>query len=527
MTTVEEIIKIKRMLKYTWIPFFSKFGKLTDIQLKTIPEILQGKNVVIASPTASGKTEAVVAPVTERCLLEKSKNLSVVYIVPTKALANDVYRRIEWSLREIGIEVDVKHGDNPLLNLKKLPNFLITTPESLDSLICRCSNILSSIRTVIVDEIHFLDNTYRGDQMRILLKRLSDLVNKQFNIHLISATLFDPEAIANRYLDNFEIIKSTNFRKADYQILDDFTMLHKFVRNKGFRKILCFCNMRENVEKIANEIIPIWHPYPVFVHHGSLSKQERLETERQMKELKISVCVCTSTLEIGIDIGDIDLIVLADVPWSVTSLIQRIGRGSRREEIINVVAVLKNREEQIIMERMFDLANSGLLIPEPYEPDKSVAVQQIFSLLFQKRDGLDSNFLYDKLSKIVSYQELTLILKHLESNEFIENKRNKWFASYKLMDLGERGFIHSNIPDEDNLIVIEIDSGKEIGKISGIFDTIFILSGKIWKVVNLISNKVYVEPFRGDAQTASFIRYKKYGKYYNLLPPEMKKLFRV
>ena len=157
-----------RLLSYLWLPFFTRFGRLTAVQESTIPEILDVANVVVASPTASGKTEAVIAPLAERHILEQWEDLAVLYIVPTRALANDTLVRIEGPLQDIGITAALKHGDKPNLP-KVLPNLLITTPESLDSIICRNPKALSTLRAIVLDEVHLLDNTYRGDQLRILL----------------------------------------------------------------------------------------------------------------------------------------------------------------------------------------------------------------------------------------------------------------------------------------------------------------------------------------------------------------------
>lgn len=144
---VQRVRIIRNRLKYAWMPFFTTFGRLTPIQVETIPTILDGYNVIVASLTASGKTEAVVAPVAERYIQEKWQELAVLYIVPTRALANDTLARIEGPLRDMGIKTALKHGDKPYLPSDNLPNFLITTPESLDSLICRRVEVFKSLRT--------------------------------------------------------------------------------------------------------------------------------------------------------------------------------------------------------------------------------------------------------------------------------------------------------------------------------------------------------------------------------------------
>ncbi|HID29789.1 MAG TPA: DEAD/DEAH box helicase [Desulfobacterales bacterium] len=523
MTTVEETRTIRRRLRYAWNSFFTRFGRLTPVQLETIPKVLDGANVIVASPTATGKTEAVVAPLAEKYLAEEWERLSVLYVVPTRALANDTLVRVEGPLRDVGITATLKHGDKPYLSPKKLPNFLITTPESLDSLICRHPNLFSTLRAIVLDEIHLLDNTYRGDQLRLLLRRFDKLAaDKNFSTHLLSATLSAPFQIARRYVNKFEVIKVGEERRIDHHILNSLEEGCHFARRRGWRKLLCFCNKRESVEEVSAKLAPLWHPYPVVAHHGSLSRPQREEAETVMKEADAAVCVATSTLEVGIDIGDIDLIVLAEIPWSISSLLQRIGRGNRREDVNHVLVIVRTGEEKRLMEAMFDTVISGALPMEPYRPDKSVAVQQVFSYLYQNRCGTDEAALLELLSPLCSESEARLILSHLRGGEWLEYRTRRWCASTRLIDWGETGRVHSNIPDDRAYMVVDIDTDREVGTIGGVFDEVFVLAGKVWRTVSVDSNTVRVRRFRGQAEPALFRRRKKVGAFNHLLPMELR-----
>ncbi|MEP9410649.1 MAG: DEAD/DEAH box helicase [Candidatus Brocadia sp.] len=522
MSNVDHIIKICQRLKYAWVPFFSRFGKLTPIQIETIPKILSRINVVVASPTASGKTEAVVAPIAERFVSERWNGLAILYVVPTRALANDTLVRIEGPLRDMGITTVLKHGDKPYLS-DDLPNCLITTPESLDSLICRRPKIFALLRAVILDEIHLLDNTYRGDQLRLLLHRLKKVVaDASFAVHLLSATLSEPYQVAQRYSENFELITVKGQREINYRLLESHKDIFHLVRTQKWKKLLYFCNKRESVETVAAELAKLWHPYPVVAHHGSLNRQVREEAEKIMKETGVAVCVATSTLEIGIDIGDIDLVVLAEPPWCISALLQRIGRGNRRAGIIQVVGIVSCDEEKSFMETMFNTAKTGALPPESYEPDLSVAVQQIFSLLYQYRNGMRETELIELLLSLCSPNEVKLILGHLRDKSWIEYRMGYWCASTRLMDMGKKGSIHSNIPDSKTYKVIDTDSGSEIGTIAGLFDETFVLARRTWKVVSVIGDIINVQRFKGEANAALFKRHKKVGAFYYLLPAELK-----
>ncbi len=478
---------------------------------------------MVASPTATGKTEAVIAPISERFITERWEKLAVLYIVPTRALANDTLARIEDPLSDMGIKTALKHGDKPNFSTQNLPNFLITTPESLDSLICRHPNIFLSLQVIILDEIHLLDNTYRGDQLCVLLYRLKEIANnKNFSVHLLSATLSNPSEIAQRYVNYFEVIKVDGARNIDHYILKSLKEVYDLAIEKKWKKVLCFCNMRESVEEVAKELSDMWHPYPVVAHHGSLSRQKREEAEKVMKENDVAVCVATSTLEVGIDIGDIDLIVLAEPPWSISSLLQRIGRGNRRENLIHVAVVVHSDEEIRLMELMLEIAASGALPTDTYEPDKSVAVQQVFSYLYQYPDGVAETSLLHILSPLCSKSEGKTILTHLRAKGWVEHQAQWWFASTRLMDFGEKGLIHSNIPNETIYRVVDISSGREIGTIAGVFDEVFTLAGRIWQIVSIEGNIIKVRRFKGKAPPALFKRRRIFGAFYHLLPPEIR-----
>ena len=519
----KDVAYLRKSLKRTWIPFFAHFGKLTEIQIKTIPKVLQGCDVVVSSPTATGKTEAIIAPTIERLFSEGWKGLSILYIVPTKALANDLFMRLEPILRDMGIRTDIKHGDKAYLSRSKLPNLLITTPESLDSLICRRPGIFNGLKSLIVDEIHILDNTYRGDQLRFLIERLKRLKGKgNFSINLLSATLTNPFGVGKRYILDPEIIKASGKREINYSLVNSFEDVFNISREKRWRKLLIFSNLRENVEIISAKIKKIWHPYPVVAHHGSLSAGLRREAEKVMKESRVAVCVSTSTLEIGIDIGDIDAIVLAEPPWSLTSLSQRIGRGNRKSGMINAIGVYKTQIEKHVLNEMFNAIISGIISEEPYQIHPSVIIQQIFSVLYQNRGGVGKRDLKSILSILYSEEEIEIVLEHLRKKEWIEFERGKYYAGIKLIDVGDKGYIHSNIPDSRKYQVIDIDTGKKCGEISGLFDEIFALGGRVWKVISVKNEIIRARKTEGKAFAPYFKKHRTFGAYYNMLPSELK-----
>jgi ATP-dependent Lhr-like helicase len=527
MDEIEQTLRVRNLLKYSWVPFFSRFGKLTAIQVQAIPEIFVGKNVIVSSPTASGKTEAVVAPVAERLKKENWRGLAVVYVVPTRALANDTLERVKGPLEEMGIYADLKHGDKPYLSHKNPLNFLITTPESLDSLICRQPQLFAELRTIILDEIHLIDNTYRGDQLRCLLWRLAQLSRFKFNTHLLSATLSSPEQLAKRYVNEFEIVTVPGHRAIEAHFCESHVQVYHLSRERNWKKLLVFCNLREKVEEIADHLSQIWKPYPVVAHHGSLSRKFRQETETVLKEASTAVGVATSTLEVGIDIGDIDLIVLAEPPWSLHSLLQRIGRGNRRENVTRVAAIVTTQEERELLENMFEAAAKGNLPHEQYKRELSVVVQQALSFVFQNHSGVDFDTLIEFLSILCTQREARDIVESLQQQGWLQLSKGQWYPTTRLMDVGRKGEIHSNIPDATMYKVVNIETGKEVGQISGIFDEVFVLGGKLWKVVAFENWMIKVRPVKERAKAPQFRRHKGKGKFYPLLPSHLKSEFAV
>lgn len=500
------------------------------VQIQSIPKVLDGKNLIISSPTASGKTEAVVAPVAER-LLEDGliEGLLVLYVSPTKALVRDLYERIKEPLRELEISVRIKTGDEPRINPKKPDNFIVTTPESFDSLLCRHSNIFSTLKTIIIDEIHLLDGTYRGDQLRILLERLRKK-GIQTNYYLLSATLSDPIGTAERYCKDFEVVKIPGGREIVYELIDFSDqkiglkkVLSKLMENDQ-HKSLFFCNSRKDAESVSKQLTDLaygtYFEGRIGTHHASLSKKERLEVEQAMKEEKCFICVCTTTLELGIDIGDIDAVVLVKAPLTVSSMLQRIGRGNRRKDRLIAYGLYVNEEEKEVFDGMFESAKKGEIEKIEYSPSLPVVVQQTFSILYEaKKVRLEE--LKEYLKPLQADRHLDKIFSRLEDLGYIRILNGFAYSDTKLEDEAERGFIHSNIPDQREMKVIDISSNREVGQI--IIDPAegetFLLAGKAWRIERIARTELYVKKAIGHARTAEFSKRISKGRYSRLLPP--------
>ncbi len=510
---------MRSLLKHTWTIFFSRYATMTPIQKKAIPVILEKKNALLISPTASGKTEAVIVPLIERLINENWVGLSIIYISPTKALVNDLSFRLKELCKELNIDVAIKTGDSPSFNADKISGILITTPESFDSILCRYKASLFNLKALILDEIHLVDNTYRGDQLRVLIKRAEETATGKLNIYILSATVANPTELGKRYGRDMEVIEVPGRRTINHTFIRSLEELKSYTIKENLSKLLIFCNKRVSVELYANACKELWGEHQVVVHHGSLSARVRNEAENFMKENYFGICVSTMTLEIGIDIGNIDAVVLAEVPWSISAMLQRIGRSNRRSDTIRVFAIYSSDREKEMLELMMQTAKMGLLDEYEYTYDHAVLVQQIFSLLYAYPQGINDHFLIQFLSDFCEEAVIVTILEYLENLGWIQKHNNVWFAATILMNLGAIGKIHSNIPDTKTHKVINITTNTVVGEVTSQVDNIFILAGKIWKIVHKTENKIFVKPVKRQYFKAEFKTIRMKSQFYYLLPP--------
>ncbi len=486
-----EETEIKRTLKKTWIPFFSRFGSLTPVQRSTIPLILEGENLVVISPAATGKTEAVVAPVVER-LFAFRRAFSVLYVSPTRALVNDLFRRLSPPLEYLHLTLARKTGDRPTFDENKPPFMLLTTPESFDSLLCRHPRVFPGLKALILDEAHLLDRTPRGDQMRILLERLRR-INNQVQFCLLSATI-DDLTIGERYFPDPKVIYVNVEREIDFSLVPHtknfIDVLFAEFQKRSLRKILFFFNARSYAESYSKLLDQPPFLGKVWVHHASLPKKERENVERLMNSEKSGILCATSTLELGIDIGDIDGVVLFRPPFNTSSLLQRIGRGNRRKRnYLFALGVYENRWERLLFEILFDGAKKGLLCEHRYQPSLSTLPQQLVSYLYQRRRiGATLDSLLKILLPVYRNEDhLRLLVRTLLEKEIIkETQRGIYFLSSRLEKKIDWGKIHSNIQEKSfgEYEIFDAATHTRIGRIFYLKQR-FILGGRSWELVEV------------------------------------------
>lgn len=518
----------RRALRRTWGVFFQRFGRLLPIQAEAIPPLLAGRDALLSAPTATGKTEAAVAPLLERLLASGAPPGGLVYVAPTRALVNDLDRRLAGACRDLGLTLAVRTGDRRELKTASPPHFLLTTPESLDSLLCRAPAVFRGTRALVLDEIHQVDGNYRGDQLRVLVRRLERAAGRRLQSAALSATLADAEATAARYLSAPCVCRAGSGRDLDLRLAGSLAEAVGILRAAKRLKAVLFCNRRADVEAVATRLPAerLWPADAVFAHHGSLPRPFRERTEAALRRREWGICAATMTLELGMDIGDVSAVVLLGPPPTAASFQQRIGRACRREGTIFVVGIAESEWERELFEAYAGLARDGRVEGGSYAPDLSVVVQQAFSILYAHPGGVAPAELAALLAPLApgSADVLRDILDHLEAEGWIRRTGRSVRAETRLMDLGERGRVHSNIPDAGEFEVVDTGTGEVITKafLQVAVGSVVALAGRVWEVTEIGRKAVRVRRCpEGSAETRFGTRAQR-GAFFRYLPEDLR-----
>ncbi len=512
------------------------FTNLTEIQKKALPLIIQKKDSLIIAPTGSGKTECSVIPVFS--FLSKTRQtgkIKALYITPLRALNRDVFKRIIRYAESESLKIEIRHGDTSQAARKRIvalpPDVLITTPETLVILLTqeKMLNALSELEWVIIDEIHDLLSNERGSQLSLSLERLQ--INTKHPITRIglSATVGNIEDAAKFLVGTkrkFEIIHDDTIRKYDVEIkhvkgtisdVADFIVdyLSKLKLNSP---VLLFTNTRGEAEFLAS-ILREKSLVPVELHHGSLSQQVREETEDNLKSGKSRLVVCTSSLELGLDIGSVELVVHYGSPRQVSKFMQRIGRSKHNKHSSAKGLIVTNNvddelETKAILERIHEGSIEEQLI---HEGSLDVLAHHLVGLSMQFEsmsvsDALEifrNSFLFRHLT----LEDLVGVLELLESNYLIFFDKDK--MTFRKTGKCYRYYFEnlSTIPDILKFKVIDTVSKKIIGSLDQRFvgdfgdaGNIFVLRGSQWRIINVdeSSLKVNVEPIHSGGITVPY-----------------------
>ncbi|WP_230972477.1 ATP-dependent helicase [Archaeoglobus neptunius] len=562
--TNEEILSILHPLVGEW--FLSKYSDFTPPQRYAIVEAFKGNNVLITSPTGSGKTLAAflsaISMLVDRAERgELEDRVYVVYVSPLKALNNDIKKNLEEPLEEIyklaerknvrlqKIRVAVRTGDTDASEkqkqMRKPPHILITTPETLAIILCspRFSKSLTEVNFLIVDEIHAMAENKRGVHLSLSVERLQRIQKGKMARIGLSATISPLEEIA-RFLVGYEygverscIVADVTFEKpVDIRVvspINDFfganadeiserlyDLLADYVKNS--KTTLIFTNTRSATERVVYHLKKRLKDFPIKAHHSSLSREVRLEVENGLKNGTLRCVVSSTSLELGIDIGYIDLVILLGSPKSINRALQRIGRSGHRLHEVSV--------GRIVVVDQDDLIECTVLAEEARErrldririPKKCLDVlcQHVVGMAIEKVWTVDEALAV--IRNAYPYRELTReeflsVLRYL-SGTFSELEKKRVYAKIWFDEeegvFGRRGKLirpiyylnTGTIPDEVAVKVITKD-GKRVGKVEEEFaenlvpGDIFVLAGKTFRFLKAKGMSIIVEEVEGERPT--------------------------
>jgi ATP-dependent Lhr-like helicase len=376
--------------------------ELRPVQELAIDAFLDGANLVVLAPTAGGKTEAAFLPVISRLLAESWEGLSVLYVSPIRALLNNQQERLERYFGLVGRRAARWHGDTPQSEKRRIvadpPDCILTTPESLEVILVSGRidhrRFFRSVRAVVIDELHAFAGDDRGWHLLSVLSRIRRLSGRDIQRVGLSATVGNPAEMLDWLSCGSErgrkVIQPPPGDRKEPQVQIDFVgSLTNAARVIGRlhrgEKRLVFCDSRSRVEQLA--LLLRDQEIETFVSHSSLGAEERRLAEQAFAERQDCVIVATSSLELGIDVGDLDRVIQIDAPATVSSFLQRMGRTGRRAGSTSNCLFLATSDESLLRAAaLVRLWRRGYVEPvvappEPYH----ILAQQLMALCLQER----------------------------------------------------------------------------------------------------------------------------------------------
>ncbi len=386
---------------------------LRPLQMATIEPILAGEHLIATAPTAGGKTEAAVLPLLSRMLSEDWRGLSVLYVCPLRALLNNLHERLEGYGRLVGRRVGLWHGDIGQPERKRLladpPDILLTTPESLESMLVSRGvdheRWFAGVRVVVVDEVHAFAGDDRGWHFLAVLERITRLAGREIQRIGLSATLGNPEALLAWLTSTGStpgrVVSPPPEPGRAAEVTLDFVgslanaalVISRLHRGE---KRLVFVDSRARAEQLALALRE--HEVTTFVSHGSLGAGERRAAESAFGQARDCVIVATSTLELGIDVGDLDRFIQIDAPPTVAAFLQRLGRSGRRAGTARSALLLATSDDAMLRS-MAILLRWGEGYVEPIIPPPApfhLVAQQLLALSLQE-SGVGRNLWHEWL----------------------------------------------------------------------------------------------------------------------------------
>ena len=500
------------------------FHRPTEPQRLALPPLTSGRNALVVAPTGTGKTETAMLPVlsaiSER---DPTHGIQALYVTPLRALNRDMRERLDWWGETLDIEVDVRHGDTTDYQRSKQaddpPDVLVTTPETLQAMFTgkKLRRALADVEHVVVDEVHELAASKRGAQLAIGLEHLREYAGAFQRIGL-SATVGDPEevgrfltgdrdcavveAVAGNDID-VEVIEpeitESDERLASELVTDAAVASHvRFIDEvvADHDATLIFVNTRTTAEGLGSRLKE--YGTDVAVHHGSLSKEARIEVEDGLKDGSIDALLCTSSMELGIDVGAIDHVVQYHSPREVARLLQRVGRAGHESGAVSTGTVVTTRPddtfEALAIARM---AEEGVVEDAAIHHGSLDTVANQIAGILMGFGEISARGCYEIVRRAYPYRDLDEetfkeVVRELSANRVLwldeehdrlEKSRGTWEYFYRNLSM---------IPDEQNFRVVDMASGRTVGTLSERFvvnfaapGEVFIQGGEMWRITNV------------------------------------------
>ncbi len=561
--------------------FGASFDKPTEAQERAWAALDSGRDTLISAPTGSGKTLAAFLLCLDRLVRRAldgtlEDRTEAVYVSPLKALSNDIQKNLEGPLAEIQalaqakrlemmpIRVALRTGDTPArerqLMLRKPPHILVTTPESLFILLTAklSRTVLETTRMLVLDEIHALAGNKRGAHLALSVSRLEDLIAKAGHSPPqrigLSATVKPIDTIS-RFLQpngNVEVVDSGHRRRLDLAVQAPDDELGAVATNEMWAEIydrvseliqahrttLVFVNTRRLSERVAHHLTERLGETAVLAHHGSLSRQIRLDAEQRLKQGELRAMVATASLELGIDVGSVDLVIQIGSPRSIAVALQRVGRSGHRvdpDSIPKGRLFATTRDELIECAALVHAIRRGALDAlEVPEWPRDVMAQQIVALAACEPWSEDALYRHIRTAwpyRNLPRQEFDAVIDML--SEGIAHARGRSGAflhrdqvngivrgrrGARLAAITSGGAIPENanyfvVAEPDEAIVGTVDEDFAVESLAG---DVFLLGTTSWRIRRIESGRVRVEDAHGAAPSIPFWRGEAPGRTVEL-----------
>jgi superfamily II DNA/RNA helicase len=463
-------------LPNTYRAFYGAFATLRPFQREVIAPLLCRQDLLLQAATGSGKTEAVLAPCLERVIASGGTE-AVLYVVPTRALAQDLRRRLQPIVHaRLGLRLGLRTGD-----VKRLPagqaDMLLTTPESLDVMLGSPNREVQAfvrrVTMLIVDEVHQCLQGYRGCHLTYLLRRLEQYHQHRLQKIALSATLAGPEAIRTALEMHPEAVwvgdavqrqiqpHLVHLQREQEELV---AFINDLAQRFGYRKLLLFANSRSHCERLFALLRQRgYFQQATYLHYSNLKPRQRQDVERQFHRAAQALCIATSTLELGIDVGDVDSVLLYEPPESVTTFLQRLGRANRQAQTTTFWGICRGPhagEQLLQFLALYTLAQQGGV--EALRPVRlpSVLVQQVLSCLYAHKSvslaALQARFPHqaEPLAALLP----TLAARHWLRSVDENGPRQAWRGGWRYAQALRACQIWSNFPDTEENYVLEVDT---------------------------------------------------------------------